>query len=216
MVRAVPRAHPKAAYHHGALRDALIEASLTLIARDGIAGLNFREVARLAGVTHGAPYHHFPDKAALLRAIAEDGFARLAAQLTEVRARAADPAVALEACVLAYVKFAQDHPGHFRAMFYKPAEDPGSEASVDRTGEAAFQIVVDAIADCQRAGVAPPGPAMTLALLIWAAAHGLAALWLDGPLVKRAAALRSKPELLARRVAQTLRVLLATGAHAAE
>jgi AcrR family transcriptional regulator len=206
------RAPAKAGYHHGALREALIDASLTLIARDGIAGLNFREVARLAGVTHGAPYHHFPDKAALLRAIADDGFVRLAAVLGEVRAGAASaPAAALEACVLAYVQFAQDHPAHFRAMFYKPAADPAADPAAGRAGEAAFQIVVDVVADCQRAGVAPAGPRMPFALTIWAVAHGLAALWLDGPLVKRAAALRQKPDALARRVAQTLRALLAAG-----
>jgi len=206
----MPRARTKVGYHHGQLREALIEASLALIARDGVAGLNLREVARAAGVTHGAPYHHFADKAALLRAIADDGFTRLAGLLADVRARtAADPADALEACVLGYVGFAQDFPAHFRAMFYKPPADAPAEPATDRAGEAAFQIVFDIVAACQAAGAAPAGPPMSLALTIWAVAHGIATLWLDGPLVKRATALRTKPDALARRVAQTLGALLA-------
>jgi AcrR family transcriptional regulator len=65
-------------YHHGDLRRALLDASLALVAEGGIGALSLREVARKAGVSHNAPYHHFKDRGSLLAALAEEGFAELA------------------------------------------------------------------------------------------------------------------------------------------
>jgi len=75
----VRRARGKA-YHHGDLRRTLIDTALALVAETDVSSLTLREVARRAGVTHGAPYHHFPNKAALVAAVAEEGYRVLLAE----------------------------------------------------------------------------------------------------------------------------------------
>ncbi|MFD2024591.1 TetR/AcrR family transcriptional regulator [Promicromonospora aerolata] len=91
-------------YHHGDLRRAMTSAAATAVAERGPAGLSLRELARLAGVSHAAPAHHFGDKAGVLTAVAAEGFRLLTAALAE----AEDD---LLASGLAYVRFAVDHPG---------------------------------------------------------------------------------------------------------
>ncbi len=97
-------------YHHGNLRPELVRAALALLADSGPAALSLREVARRAGVSHAAPYRHFSDRAALLAALAEDGFVEL-----EVRLEAAGGELSDKA--RAYVGFALEHPQRFRLMF---------------------------------------------------------------------------------------------------
>ena len=103
----------RTAYHHGDLRRALLEASLALIDESGIGALSLREAARKAGVSHNAPYHHFKDRGSLLAALAEEGFAQLAADMTAARAAAPDARTRLEACGQAYVRFALNSPARF-------------------------------------------------------------------------------------------------------
>src|SRR5205809_439421 len=114
----LPGMSARASYHHGDLRRTLIDASLALVEEEGIGALSLREVARKAGVTHNAPYHHFPDRGALLAAIAEEGFGRLAQETAAARAAVPDdPLARLTACGQAYVRFAIASPAHFRVMF---------------------------------------------------------------------------------------------------
>jgi AcrR family transcriptional regulator len=92
------RAKRKADYHHGNLRRALIDAAVSAIAKHGVDALNLRQLAARAGVTPGAPYHHFTDREELLAAIAEEGFGRLGAELIAARdAAGAAPSARLEA-----------------------------------------------------------------------------------------------------------------------
>ena len=88
------RAKRKADYHHGHLRRALIETAVKTIAQRGVDALSLRELAAQAGVSPGAPYHHFPNRSELLAAIAEEGFTRLEAQLVTARDAAPDNASA--------------------------------------------------------------------------------------------------------------------------
>src|SRR5436190_23943930 len=107
----------KAPYHHGDLRRALIREALALVAEKGVAGLTLRETARRAGVSQTAPYRHFPDKEALLAAVAEGGFRRLGEAMTRAaRPHRANPARALEAMAIAVVRFAAHHGAHYRLM----------------------------------------------------------------------------------------------------
>lgn len=135
-------------------------AAATAVAERGAAGLSLRELARLAGVSHAAPAHHFGDKAGVLTAVATEGFTLLAAALAE----AGDD---LLAAGLAYVRFAVDHPGHFAVMFDRSllhADDAGLRA--------AEQAAASALA-----GLAPDADAARAA---WSVAHGFASLWLSG------------------------------------
>ena len=171
------RAQRKKDYHHGDLRRALIEAAVETIAKRGVDALNLRRLASEIGVTTGAPYHHFANREQLLRAIAEDGFARLGAQL--IAARDAAPAEAgakLVALGVAYVGFAKANPGHFRAMFRGDASRP------TEPGLRAYGLLRDAVIDCQQEGTAPAGDPAPLVMTAWSAVHGFATLWVDGAL----------------------------------
>jgi AcrR family transcriptional regulator len=185
-------AHPHP-YHHGDLRRALIQAALDVIARDGLAALSLRDLARRAGVSHAAPVHHFGDKAGLLTAIAIDGFQRLADDLLATYSATHS---FLELGV-AYVRFAVHHPAHFSVM-YRPdvyhADDPRLVQARQRTASFLYGPVADvspaAAPDPRRAGVAA-----------WALVHGLATLLLSGNLPPDLAA---DPDALARSVAAYL------------
>jgi AcrR family transcriptional regulator len=164
-------------YHHGDLRQAVVEASLQLIAEQGIDSLSLREVARRAGVTHQAPYHHFPDKGALVDAIAEEGFGLLRDAMQAARQSLGDPEGRLAACGKAYVEFALGRPAYFQVMFR-----PGRESKPVRGPAAsqAYGVLVDAVREIQRAGGAQGVPEEEAVTLAWSAVHGFASLWLDG------------------------------------
>jgi AcrR family transcriptional regulator len=173
------RAKRKADYHHGNLRRALIDAAVSAIAKHGVDALNLRQLAARAGVTPGAPYHHFTDREELLAAIAEEGFGRLGAELIAGRDAAGDEASArLEALGRAYINFAISCPGYFRVMFHGVGKSSGPSAP----GLRAFHLLRDAVLACQEAGTAPAGDPSALVLTAWSAVHGFATLWVDGAL----------------------------------
>jgi len=170
----------RASYHHGALRETLLTASLRLIEAEGIGAVSLRRVAREAGVSPGAPYHHFADRGALLAALSAQGFRLLGEDMATARASTASPVQALSAVIRAYVAFAQRNPAYFRLMFRPELsgwhKDPAVKAAVDD----AERHLDETVADCARAGVIPAEQADPLAVMAWSMAHGLASLWLDG------------------------------------
>ena len=202
-------------YHHGDLRPALLEASLALIDQAGIGALSLREVARKAGVSHNAPYHHFKDRGSLLAALAEDGFAALAKEMAQARAAAPDTRARLEACGQAYVRFALKSPSRFKVMFRPELTAPSEEGAVAQSSIPALDTLTAAIIEAQAAGLAPAGDPRPLVLTCWSAVHGLASLWLDGPLVRAHRAFGTSPEKLVVAVTATLSGLLIGAAQAA-
>jgi len=112
----MPGAQTRTSYHHGALRDELIRACVALIEAEGIGAVSLRRVAREAGVSPGAPYHHFADRSALLAAIAAQGHQLLEQRLRRAREQAPSAARALAAMIETYVAFARDHPAHVHLM----------------------------------------------------------------------------------------------------
>jgi AcrR family transcriptional regulator len=202
-------------YHHGDLRRALLEASLTLVEESGIGALSLREVARKAGVSHNAPYHHFKDRGSLLAALTEEGFAQLAAEMAAARAAAPDARARVQACGLAYVRFALKSAARFKLMFRPELTDSG-EAALPRASTGPLEVLTGAIGEAQQAGLAPAGDPMPLVLTCWSAVHGLASLWLDGPLARTQRAFgASSPDALAAAVTSTLATLM-IGAATAE
>src|SRR5438067_6308279 len=103
-------------YHHGALRDALLQAAERVLERDGLAGLTLRAVAREAGVSHAAPTHHFGDLTGLLSELAAVGFRQFNAAMTSACEAAATPLEQALARPKAYVAYAQAHPGMYGIM----------------------------------------------------------------------------------------------------
>jgi AcrR family transcriptional regulator len=170
-------------YHHGNLREALIEATLELIATKGPAGFTVAEAARLAGVSPAAPYRHFRDADALLAEVALRGFDRFTDALAAAwNAGRPAPVRAFEELGRAYLAFARDQPAYYAAMFDSHIAleaHPGLQAASDR----AFAVLREA-ADKVSATL-PPGhrpPSLMMALHIWAMAHGIASLFVrDGP-----------------------------------
>ena len=177
------RPKKKIGYHHGDLRRTLIDVSVDVIARQGIDALNLRKLATRAGVSSGAPYHHFADRETLLATIAREGFQQLEEAMVGDRDAASGASERLEVLGRAYVVFATTHPGYFRVMFRGDTHAvnvPGLNDATQKT----FQLLCDAIEDCQRSAVAPAGDPRPLVLTAWALVHGLATLCVDGALPK--------------------------------
>ena len=166
-------------YHHGDLADALVDATLTLLARKGPALLSLREVARVAGVSHGAPAHHFGDKAGLLTAVALQGHQLLAERLSESQVQNQSSEARLQAAGEAYIRFAVTKPAHFSIMFQPDLINPDDPA-YRAAGAASFRV----LESCVRALLSPShgddGSINATVVALWSQVHGFASLWLAG------------------------------------
>jgi AcrR family transcriptional regulator len=163
-------------YHHGDLRNALIQAATTVLVEKGAAALSLREVAKVAGVSHAAPYRHFRDKAALLRVLAQGGFERL----TEVINTAAEnspynPEQKLIEAGVAYVRNAVQHPEITRLMFAATIE-PQQDRAYLAASAASYEALLDIIREGIEQGSFRQQPPQQLVLVAWASMHGLAML----------------------------------------
>jgi AcrR family transcriptional regulator len=164
------------------LRERVLAASRTLLETEGLGALSMREVARRAGVTHQAPYHHFPDKESILAELVARAFDELADVLREAleRAQSGDARSVAVEVGMGYVRFALGHPGIFRVMFRPEIVNmerfPAAEASSERA-HAQLQRLV--------AVLGQPGDPGVQATLHWSVVHGLACLLVDGVLGKK-------------------------------
>ncbi len=163
-------------YHHGDLREALVQAARKILEKDGLAALSLRGVARAAGVSSAAPYHHFPDKQALLDAVATQGFDALTSAMEQRMAKATNPAARLEASGVGYVVFAVENPALFRLMFGGGEQKLSANASLMKAGERAYGVLQAAVAATSPDGAASP----IVCLRLWALVHGIAKLILEG------------------------------------
>ena len=180
MTRAAP-------YHHTNLRQTLLDAAVALIGEVGPRAFTLREVARRAGVSHNAPYRHFPSKDDLLAAVAAEGFDRLTAVMQKTMARGRSPRQRMVLCGCGYVDFALHWPQHFLVMFDLP-HAPNDCAPAHIAGQNAFQVLLDSVAAAQRSGDLPATELMPLAWTAWSLVHGIAKLAISGnlPLTARA------------------------------
>lgn len=176
-------------YHHGDLRNALLEKALHLVDERGPEGFSLREAAREVGVSPAAAYRHFADKNALLAALAADGHGRLATAMERALAKLPGSAgtkpravAAVLAIGDAYVEFAVRHPSHFRVMFGPCTEEEGFAPGCAPTGRNAFQILVDTLDGLVAAGVLHPEARDGAEITAWSVVHGLGALLVEGAL----------------------------------
>jgi AcrR family transcriptional regulator len=169
-------------YHHGNLRDALVEAALALIAQHGPGGFSFADAARGAGVSAAAPYRHFRDRNALIAEVARRGFERFAVELDAAwRGGKPDPVTAIENCGRAYLTFARREPASYTAMF-QPGFPLEEDPALLQAADAAFAVVRRAAEDaCATVGIGRRPPALMVALHIWSLSHGVASLFVGGP-----------------------------------
>jgi AcrR family transcriptional regulator len=144
-------------YHHGELRAAILQEAAEILEKEGLAALSLREVARRAGVSHNAPYRHFPDRESLLRALVADGFEMLEDALQRRPRREMGEA---------YVEFALAHPQRFRLMY-------GGAVKLEQRDRRAYEGLLKSFADLG-------DDAPYAAAAAWAVVHGLSHLLLDG------------------------------------
>ncbi|WP_033344345.1 TetR/AcrR family transcriptional regulator [Catenuloplanes japonicus] len=198
----------RATYHHGALREELITASIALIESDGIGAVSLRRVAREAGVSPGAPYHHFEDRAALLNAVAARGYAALLEEARAAHAAAGSPVEAIGAMVETYVRFSRAHPAYAQLMYRPELSEPAKDPATEALAQAAIQLLTETVLACQASGGAPAGDPAPLVTMIWSICAGLAMLSVDGPLEQMTAARGSTIPELTGQVSALLQVML--------
>jgi AcrR family transcriptional regulator len=157
----------------------VLDTSLAFIAQHGPDGLSMREIARRAGISHQAPYHHFGDRAGIFAAITQEGFQMLTAAFRGVLDSSSHPS---RGCFEAYVRLAREHTGHFRVMFRADISGIGRDASATAAADESFgellrmvgRITGDDLTESER---------FAWTSIMWSTAHGFATLLLDGPLL---------------------------------
>lgn len=173
-------------YHHGNLREALVEAALRLIQEKGPAGFTIAEAARVAGVSPAAPYRHYRDRDALMADIAKRGFddftGRLKAAWDDGRPK---PVAALYRLGAAYLAFAREQPATYAAMF-EAGLCVGDYPELSVASEASFAVLRQG---CETVAAGLPAtsrpPAMMMGLHIWSLSHGIASLFARGDKSRR-------------------------------
>ncbi|QTN24051.1 TetR/AcrR family transcriptional regulator [Rhizobacter sp. AJA081-3] len=186
------------------LRQRILLTSEQLLEEQGVAALSLREVARRAGVTHQAPYHHFADREAILAELVTQGFDELSRRLAQAndRVAVAGRREALIASGQAYVGFALEHPGVFRIMFRPDVCDPARFPGVQAAGERAhaeLRRLVQLLHEGQAVEV--------WANLHWSQVHGLACLLVDGPLGQERGSLRERRACMTQTLKQFAELL---------
>lgn len=177
-----PQRKRSGSYHHGDLRRALVDEALRTIDRHGVAALTLRSIGEHLGVSRTALYRHFADKPALLAAVGREGFRLLRETLTDAWEKNGRGRAGFEAMGLAYVQFAVGHPAHYRVMFGGFIESCAKDDEFVAEARAAFQVLVDALVEQQRAGLVRADDPVLLARLIWSIVHGISMLVIDGQL----------------------------------
>lgn len=191
-------------YHHGNLKQALIDAGAELIEQKGIAALSLRAVAKQAGVSHAAPYRHFKDKNAMLCGIAETGFSRLGqCMMVAIQAHAESPGEQLVAAGVAYVELAIDYPQWHNLMFGGVLSNEVVDDGLEEASNMAFQALVNIIIKGQEQGLFKAGESSEMALSAWSIVHGFAMLASTGGL-DHLAADKAEKLALASRIAGNL------------
>lgn len=180
------RGSDDAPYHHGALRDALLEAAKQVLEREGLAGLTLRAVAREAGVSHAAPTHHFGDLTGLLSELAAIGFRQFNDAMAATGATGASLVEKAMERAKAYVAYAQAHPGMYGLMFRTERLDM-SRPSLCEAANASFAGLSGAIGSSRHEQISETAPSLEQAAAIaraWSLIHGFTTLLLDGRLTE--------------------------------
>lgn len=175
----------KVAYHHGDLRVALLAAARECLAEKGAQGISFREVARKAGVSHAAPYHHFPDKQALLAALANEAFEGLTASMEQYVEQLPHEATAFQRLVAlgrGYVHFAVKERASFELMWQHHEVDISASEPLRASAQRAYAALSDRVEAVHREVGHASNPPGLDNVLMWSIVHGVASLFLTGAL----------------------------------
>lgn len=168
----------RATYHHGDLRNALVQAALDVVSAGSLEQITLREVSRRVGVNHRAVYRHFEDLTALLAAVAEEGYRMLLAAIDDALTplKRASPDRRLEAIGVAYVAFAVDHPAHYRIMFGRRLNEDGRFNELEALAEQAYAVLAGEVRSGQASGRLVDLPLRETVFSLWSLTHGFASL----------------------------------------
>jgi AcrR family transcriptional regulator len=167
-------------YHHGNLKEALIVAGLEILSEHGIEGLSLRKVAKKIGVSHTAPYNHFPDKQALLAAISTAGHEQLYRKLLDMFEKSKDdPATIIPEIAWAYLQFALDNPAKFKLMFSGAREEERNHPDFMEVSGKSIALFEEIVTFCQSKGQVAEGNVQKIAVKLWSTTHGFTALILE-------------------------------------
>lgn len=199
---ATPTAQPKRrnTYHHGNLREALVEQAVATIRDQGVEALTLRDVGARLRVSRTALYRHFADKQALLAAVATQGFRTFRQALIDAWDGTGHSQAGFMQMGRAYVTFARAHPSHYRVMFGGFVEKADCDPDLRGTADSAFAVLVSAIAELQQQGRVRAGDPQEISLFVWASVHGFAMLAVDGQLAEHAPSLDGMTEGVITRV----------------
>lgn len=174
-------------YHHGNLREALLDAVGEIIAEKGTSGVSLREAARRAGVSHGAPAHHFGDKLGLLTAYSTRGFEQFGERMREAAGAAETPTDKIVAVGFEYLRFATEERAYFEVMFRSDMHNSDDTDLID-CSVGAFSVLTsiaeDLAAEWSQDEVTTDVDPELVALRSWSMVHGLATLWIDGAMTR--------------------------------
>ncbi len=164
-------------YHHGELRQAMLDAAIEELAEHGEEGLSVRSLADRVGVSHAAPYHHFGKRDDLLGSIAEEGFRRAHAALDQVEE--VEPRERLVQLGLAYVHFGWENPALFRLMFGHGLRFSDRHEGLAVAVGGFWQLLLGPVGELVRSGhLGPDDDAVELvAFSLWAQVHGLSSIF---------------------------------------
>jgi AcrR family transcriptional regulator len=163
-------------YHHGQLRQALLDGSRALIVESGLESLTLRAVARRIGVSTAAPYHHFQSRAEVIAALVRENFETLDAYSSTAIEGHTSTHAKLQALGMVYVTYALEHTADFRLMFRPELSVPPAPSELERAP--VFRVLLNVL----RESHLDPNRLEVTALTVWSLVHGLATLLVDGPL----------------------------------
>jgi len=173
-------------YHHGDVRNVLLQQAENILIDEGPAGLSLRRLARLTGVSEAAPYRHFDGKDGILAAVAITAFERFAEQLETAAASTENHEERIMALGAAYVQFAVENPQHFRLIFGRERPPLDQYPELRDAADNAFDVLQRAVTSVDRKAemtLAEAASAYNRALAAWSRAHGIAMLVIDGMIV---------------------------------
>jgi len=169
-------------YHHGSLRQALIDAALAIAREDGVDQVTVREAGKRAGVSSGAPFRHFPTKTALMTAVAEEAMRRFRAGISVEldKAEQLDPLSRFRALGVAYLRWVIDNPTHFEIISMRRAIDFDASETLVGLNEEIRGLMVRMLEDARAAGQLRKTDIEGVPLQARALVYGLARMWIDG------------------------------------
>ncbi len=171
-------------YHHGNLRETLVQSALEILQEGTLADLSLRALARKAGVSQTAPYRHFEDKEALIAALKQDGLKKLGDGMQVLMGTVKDPLVRLQKLGMRYVEFADKYPAHFKIMFEYDLCDYQKYTELHEVSDIGFQCLQTTVNEC----LALPGarkidPAVAQ-FTAWSMVHGLSVLLMNQSMIE--------------------------------